>query len=574
MSESRSHWSHAPYDSEAVAALAATLRVSHTFARLLINRGQHEVTRATRFLNPRMADLRRPDGEQEMAGFGVAVQRLVRAIVEREVVGLFGDYDVDGVTSAALLARTIRRAGGKVVVQVAERERGYGLSGETVRELADAGAKVLVTCDCGTSDHDAIAVAASLKLDVVVVDHHQVPDLSAGEPPWLALINPHQPRCRFPFKGLASVGVAFYLAAALRTALVKLGRSAPDPRDELDLVAVGTICDLAPLTDENRILVHAGLTRLRTAPRPGLAALAECAGFELATLRTSDVGMRIGPRLNAPGRLGSAALALDLLLAETLEEGRLLAQRIEEVNARRREITERVTEEARAMVLAGPLGAAVVVAGEGWSHGVVGIVAARLVEEFLRPAIVIGIDGETGRGSARTVAGLNLYAALRQTASHLQRFGGHAQAAGLTMHRDALPGFRAAFDAAVAQVAAESPLGVPLSLDADMSIGAVDLSLVEELERLEPCGIGNPEPCIHSSPLVVERSRVVGGNHLQLTFRDGTIVRDGIAFRFGKRDPGVGATVSAAYVPEIDTFRGNRRLRLRIMDLRSAPVPG
>lgn len=430
---------------------------------------------------------------------------------------------------------------------------------------------MLITCDCGTSDHEAIATAVSLAMEVIVVDHHQVPDLSQGEPGWLALINPHQPRCRFPYKGLASVGVAFYLAAAVRTALVKLGRPAPDPRDELDLVAIGTICDLAPLTEENRILVHAGLERLRKSPRPGLLALARSAGFDLQTLRTSDVGMRIGPRLNAPGRLGSAALSLELLLTETAEDAERVAAAIEEVNTRRREITERITEEARVMVSSRPLGAAIVVAGDGWTHGVVGIVAARLVEEFGRPAIVIGVDGDIGRGSARTVAGLNLYAALSETAVHLERFGGHAQAAGLTIRRDALPAFVAAFESAVAAASERAPIGSPLSLDADVPMASIDLSLVEELGRLEPCGIGNPEPCIHSGPITVERSRIVGGNHLQLTFRDGSVVRDGIAFRFGKRDPGMGAKVAAAYVPEIDTYRGARRLRLRVRDLRVTP---
>ena len=557
-------WQLAEEDAPAADVLVRALGVSATFARLLVNRGIREPERAQRYLNPRMADLRRPDGEHEMSGFAVAVERLVGALERKETIGLFGDYDVDGVTSAALLARTLRRAGGRVVVRVAEREAGYGLSPGVVRALHVEGARVLVTCDCGTSDHDAIAEAVRLGLDVIVVDHHQVPDLTAGEPGWLALLNPHQARCRFPFKGLASVGVAFYLAAALRTALVKKNRPAPDPRDELDLVALGTICDLAPLTDENRILVQAGLERVRKAPRPGLVALAQVAELDLSTLRASDVGMRIGPRLNAPGRLGSAALALELLLAETPAEALRLAHAVEEVNTRRRDITQRVTEEARG--LASRERATIVVHGDGWSHGVVGIVAARLVEELGRPAVVIGFDGDVGRGSARTIPGIDLYAALAASAMHLDRFGGHAQAAGLTVSRSKLAAFIDAFERAVTS-AAVAPT-VSLALDATVSLSSIDLAFVEELVRLEPCGVGNPEPCLQSEPVLVERTRIVGGDHLQVTLRDGAIVRDGIAFRFGSRDPGAGARIGVAYVPEIDTWRGNRRLRLRLRDLR------
>ncbi|MEO6951139.1 MAG: single-stranded-DNA-specific exonuclease RecJ [Polyangia bacterium] len=560
-------WQIAEEDLAATRVLVEALGVSTTLARLLVNRGHANPARAQRFLNPRMADLRRPDGEHEMSGFAVAVQRLVRAIETGEVIGLFGDYDVDGVTSAALLARVLRRSGGTVVMRVAEREAGYGLSPDTVRTLHGEGARVLVTCDCGTSDHDAIATAVELGVDVIVVDHHQVPDLSAGEPGWLALINPHQPRCHFPFKGLASVGVAFYLAAALRTALVARGRTAADPREELDLVAIGTICDLAPLTDENRILVHAGLQRLRTSPRPGLAALGVVAGFDLSTLRATDVGMRIGPRLNAPGRLGSASLALELLLAPDAKEAHRLAAAIEEVNTRRREITQRVSDEARLHPGAQPGRAATVVDGDGWSHGVVGIVAARLVEETGRPCIVIGFDGDVGRGSARTVPGINLYESLKEVAHLLTRFGGHAQAAGLTISREALPAFVEAFEAVVAR-AGRGEVGVPLSLDATVTLGSIDLPLVDELVRLEPCGVGNPEPCLVSDPVTVERTRIVGGDHLQVTLRDGGAVRDGFAFRFAARDPGAGSKVAVAYVPEIDTWRGNRRLRLRLRDLR------
>jgi single-stranded-DNA-specific exonuclease len=292
------------------------------------------------------------------------------------------------------------------------------------------------------------------------------------------------------------------------------------------------------------------------------------ANLTLPTLRTAEVGMRIGPRLNAPGRLGSAALALELLLADNGAEADRIAAAIEEVNARRRELTQTVVDQARAAAAGTHGRAAVVVAGDGWPHGVVGIVAARLVEELGKPVVVIGFDGDEGRGSARTVPGLDLYRAIASGRAHLERFGGHAQAAGLTVRRASLSAFTEAFEAAVTTAARDAELGAPLSLDAELQLSQIDLPFAEELLRLEPCGIGNPEPCVMSGPIVLERSRVVGGDHLQVTFRDGGTIRDGIAFRFGARDPGAGARIRAAYVPEIDTYRGTRRLRLRVRDLR------
>ncbi len=560
-------WDVKPVDWDRARALARAISVSPVTAQLLINRGVDDPDRARRFLSPRLAELRRPDGESAMAGFAAAVDRLARALAAGETIGVFGDYDVDGVTSCALLASFLGDAGGRVVARVARRDAGYGFGVDDVARFCDAGCAVVVTCDCGTSDHEALAAARVRGVDVIVVDHHQVPE---RDPEALALINPHQSGCRFPFKGLASVGVAFYLAAALRTRLRAAGATTlPDPRTLVDLVAVGTIADLAPLTDENRILVHHGMQRLRTAPRPGLLVLARLAGLDEGVQRTADVSLRLAPRLNAPGRLGDAQPALDLLLAGAADaEAR--AAVCEEANVARRAVQERVLAEAMQQAEAQPDGV-IVTAGAGWHAGVIGIVAAKLVDRFARPAVVIALDGDgptaLGRGSARTVGGFHLHQALRGCADLLVRYGGHAAAAGLTIEARHLGELRARLSAAARATFGGEPPQATLPVDAEVALAEIDELLAEEVGKLEPFGVGNPEPVLGARGVTLERTRVVGDSHLQVTLRDGLHARDGIGFWLAARDPGSGARVRAAFIPEVDTFRGVRRVRVRLRDL-------
>ncbi|HEY2747442.1 MAG TPA: single-stranded-DNA-specific exonuclease RecJ [Polyangia bacterium] len=560
-------WEVRPADWDRARTLAAALSLSPVTAQLLINRGVDDPDRARRFLSPRLAELRRPDGPAAMAGFAVAVERLARALATRETIGIFGDYDVDGVTSCALLASFLGDAGGRVVARVARRDAGYGFGVDDAARFADAGCAVVVTCDCGTSDHDALAVARARGVDVIIVDHHQVPE---RDPDALALINPHQPSCRFPFKGLASVGVAFYLAAALRTRLRDAGVAGlPDPRALVDLVAVGTIADLAPLTDENRILVHHGLQRLRVSPRPGLAALARVAELDDGVMRASDISLRLAPRLNAPGRLGDAAPALALLLADAANAEERAAA-CEAANVERRAVQERVLAEAMQQAEAQASdGGVLVVAGAGWHAGVVGIVAAKLVDRFARPSLVIALDGagQLGVGSARTVAGFHLHRALAGCSDLLIRFGGHAAAAGLTIESQHLGELRARLSSAAREAFGGDAPAATLGVDAEIALDAVDEMLAEEIGRLEPFGLGNPEPVLGARGVTLDRSRVVGDNHLQVTLRDGLHARDGIGFWLAARDLGAGSRVRAAFIPEVDTFRGVRRVRVRLRDL-------
>ncbi len=546
----------------------------------MVNRGIVAVDDARRFLAPRLAELHRPEGDPqsapaasglrtgEMRGFRVAADRLMRALQNGETIGVFGDYDVDGVTSCATLTLFLRGVGGRVVPRVASRDAGYGFGVADVEAFADARCGLIITCDLGTSDHDALAAARSRQIDVIIVDHHQVPD---RDPDALALLNPHHPDCRFPFKGLASVGVAFYLAAALRTRLKSRPEFVvPDPRGLLDLVAVGTIADMAPLTGDNRILVRHGLTQLHT--RPGLRALAEIANLtNLQNARASDVSMRLGPRLNAPGRLGGAQLALDLLLSDDDESARALAFACETQNQRRRDIQAGVLEGALAQAEQQRDRPALVVGADGWHPGVVGIVAAQLVERFARPAVVIGFADGVGRGSARTAGTFHLQRAFAALSDVLIRHGGHRAAAGLTIRRVELDGFARRLCELAQSELGGAPPRRQLPIDARVPLDLLSTELGHQLESLHPCGVGNAEPLL-GTRAIVERKRLVGdGKHLQITLSDGRASKDGIGFYFPDAFE-LGADVEAAFVPELDSFRGQERLRLRLRDLRAPPV--
>ncbi len=563
-----------PADPRRARLLGERLGLRYLTAQLLLNRGIQDEQEARRYLDPRLADLRPPEGTQPMAGFSTAVERLKRAVLDRETIGIFGDYDVDGVTTCALLTDFLNRAGATVSPRVARRGDGYGFGKGDAYDLAAVGCSIIVTGDCGTSDHDTLRICREMGVDVVIVDHHQVPE---GPCEALALLNPHQPGCEFPFKGLASVGVAFYLAGALRTRLRASGwPHLPDLRDFLDLVAIGTIADLAPLAAENRVLVHAGLRELRRCQRPGLRALCEIVGLEEGPSSASDVAFRLAPRLNAPGRLGDAAEALSLLIETDQRRARTHAENCNELNTRRQEVQEVVLREAREQVEAqlresatgtGP--EVLVVGARGWHAGVVGIVAAKLVDLWSRPAVVIAFEDGVGRGSARSAHQFHMYQGLQAASSLLLRYGGHAAAAGLSVKEENLAALREILcDAYRRQLGGQLPLR-DTSVDAAISLEEVDERLAYEIGLLEPFGIGNQEPLLLLRDAEVVRHKVVGSGHLQVTLRNGPVLRDAIGFGLGHRSNELlnGVRLQVAFVPEIDTHRGVRKVRLRMRDL-------
>jgi single-stranded-DNA-specific exonuclease len=559
----------AAWDEAAAVRLARELSLHPLAARVLAARGLGDSAGAERFLASRLSDLPDPFA---MKGMEAAVERIARALDRGERICCYGDYDVDGVTSTALLAGFLRAAGGEVVTYTPHRlVEGYGLNVQAVRRLAGQGVRLLVALDCGITGVEEVRAAAALGVDSVVVDHHTVPvELPAA----VAILNPHQPGCAYPDKGLAAVGVAFALAMALRRRLREAGRfgvARPEPnlREALDLVALGTIADVVPLTGANRILVRWGLEELACERRPGVRALKRVAGLAPgAPVTAGQVGFRLGPRINAAGRLDDAGRGVRLLLSADEGEARALAEELDAENRSRQEIERQMLEEARAeaeeRVRAGARG--LVLWRQGWHPGVVGIVAARVAERFHRPAVLVGLEGGAGKGSGRSIEGFHLYDALAACAGHLVRFGGHRHAAGVTVEAAALGPFREAFERHAAERLAPGDLVARCRIEGRLGAGEITERAALDLERLAPFGAGHPEPLFAISGRPA-RARTVGagGLHLKLAFGPGL---DAIGFHMGERLAICQGEVEAAVALSFDEWDGARRLQLKLRDLR------
>ena len=528
--------------------------------QILLNRGIDTPNEAGAFLEATLRGLSSPE---PMVDRGAASERIARAIRARERIVVFGDYDVDGTTSALILSEVIEALGGEARTLIADRFRGgYGLSEQALNRCLAESPGLLITCDCGSSDHERIASANSKGVDVVVVDHHLVPKETL---PALAFLNPHRAECGFAYKGLCSAGLAFSLGAALRS---EMGATL-DLRRWLDLVAVGTIADLAPLTGDNRRLVRAGLKRLASpAARPALSAMRQAAKIpESAHVTTRDVAFRFSPRLNAPGRLGVADLTLRFLRAAQPKEAWGLLEEVESRNDERKALGERATTEAKAQVrevYGEAPSTGVVVASEDWHRGVVGIAAARLVDTFGVPAVVIAFDGEQGHGSVRTIADFDVHQAVSACASHLRAFGGHRAAAGLSLERGELEGLRAAFsEAAPAGSFAETS-----TLDVDVALGgAFRVPALEDLQRLGPFGEGFPVPSFQLEAHVVE-ARGVGQDkaHGKLQLRVGEdTVRAFAPGLFSRIEGRSDLTLIGEFQP--DHWIGGRAIELLVKDV-------
>ncbi|NMB76155.1 MAG: single-stranded-DNA-specific exonuclease RecJ [Myxococcales bacterium] len=569
-------WEIQTPDAAAAEALSREVGVSPMLGALLLARGVDTAEAARRFLSPSLKDLHDPG---LMRGMEAAVERLVGALRRQEAVTVWGDYDVDGVTSTSLLKLFLQRIGLVCAYYIPSRmEEGYGLNAEGLRQIAASGTKLLVTVDCGSSDRDEIALARSMGLDVLVIDHHQVPE---ELPEALALLNPHQPGCGFPAKDLAAVGVAFNLIMALRTRLRQTGLFAdceePNLREYLDLVALGTLADVVPLSDENRVVAQFGLRELAAGRRPGLAALKEVAGLRGGAVSAAQVVFRLAPRLNAIGRLGKADLAVELLTTSSYSRALALARELDQANSERQAIEQGIFEEALRLAQAelerGDQGG-LVLAGEGWHVGVVGIVASRLVDRFGCPVAMIAMQGEEGRGSARGTDDVHLFEALQGCAEHLVAFGGHRAAAGLTVRRERLEAFRRAFLHIIEKQRSGAKGGRALRLDAEVPPGAWSVEAVGEMSALEPHGPGNPEPLFLGANLGVKSARVVGREppyHLKLLLQAGERTFDAIGFRLGDRLPHVLERMDVAYRPEVNAWEGNLGVQLRLVDFR---LPG
>lgn len=563
-------WEFRGIDVQAATAMAGALSLPPTLAAILVARGIANPEDARQYLAPALSSIHNP---LLLKGVAAATARLQAARHNKEKVCIYGDYDSDGITSTALLVSFLRAVGFTCDYFIPNRfDEGYGLNKDALGRIVASGATLIVSVDCGITAVDEAQFCRSLGVDLIIVDHHMPGDMI---PDACAVLNPLQPGCGYPFKELAGVGVAFNLLVALRSALRDNGvfsqTKEPDLREWLDLVAIGTIADVVPLTGQNRIYAYYGLRQLSSSSRLGIRALKQVAGIN-GNVGCGQVGFRLAPRLNAAGRMESAVPGVDLLLSNNADECNSIAADLDAANGERQAIEKRILDEALAMVEAAgdyPARRSIVLASAAWHQGVVGIVASRLVERYHRPTILIALNEDgTGKGSGRGIPGIHLLDALRACDGHLERYGGHRYAAGIGLRAEQVAGFAAAFEAEAARLLSDDDLMARLQIDVEIPSKDVNLELATELKQMEPFGAGNPEPVLMMRNMTVVERRIVGDGHLRLRLAKDGVNFTAIAFRMAAKE--TQGTIDVAFFPEINEWNGSSSLQLRVKDMRPA----
>jgi len=561
-------------DESVVSLLSEQLKIPPLVARILVHRGLKDPEGARRYLSSSLrSDLPSPF---LMAGMEQAAGRLVRALERKELICVWGDYDVDGTTGTAALVSFLREAGGEVIYYIPHRiDEGYGLNPEGLKRLSSQGVRLVVSVDCGISNYQEVELAHNMGIDVVIVDHHELPP---NLPPAFAITNPHRPDCSFPDKGLSGAGLAFYLIIGLRAKLREAGwfgaSESPDIRRYLDIVTLGTIADMVPLTGVNRVLARRGLTELGGSTRPGVVALKQVARLPPGEISAGQVGFQLGPRINAAGRMDAGLKVVEMLTTESQEVALRIAQELDEHNRERQAMEAQVLEEALSQVDADPLlkeRYSIVLGREGWHPGVLGIVASRIVERFHRPTVVIAFSQGAGKGSARSIRGFHMVEGLRCCADFLEKFGGHEYAGGLSIKQEKFPSFLTRFEEIARNSLAPEDLIPVLEIDAELEFSEIGLSLVRHIETLKPFGIGNPEPLFVTKAVEVsERRDFSGGSRLRL--RQGGKSLGAVVFRLEKDFPASpGANIDFVYRITENEWNGSSAVELRIIDCRLAP---
>jgi single-stranded-DNA-specific exonuclease len=563
-------WKIADIKKDLQEQLACDLGVHPIVSGILISRDILTADDAKRYLTPSLTDLHSPFLMMDMRK---AVDRVARALYHHEKIMIYGDYDADGITSVAVLMKFLQNISPHVDYYIPDRiSEGYGLNIKAIDKIKKSGAQLIITIDCGISDHEEVAYARSIGMDAIILDHHEGPAII---PDAVAVVNPHRADCLFPFKDLAAVGIAFNFLIALRAALRRANfwkvDAYPNLREYLDLVAIGTIGDISPLIDENRIFAKIGLELITENRRPGLIALKEIAGVENQVIDTGKASFCLIPRINAAGRIGSPTNAVKLLLTENRDEARDLAKKLDNYNRKRQTMERLILSEIIYIIdhsLNEAKDVALIFASPKWHPGVIGIVASRLVDRYSRPAILISLKDGIGKGSGRSIGGFNIYEGLKKCDTMLLSYGGHRYAAGISIKEKDIQAFRNLFDDVISQDPAVTDFVSQTFIDSHCQLVDINHDFVSQLETLAPFGSKNPEPVFCARNVNITAPAIVGNNHLRMRVNAGEVSCNSIWFSRGDLiDILTGPQLDIAFTPQINNWNGSSAIQLKLRDI-------
>lgn len=557
-------WNIKKIDTRKQRSFAQDLGISPILAQILLNRGIQTKDQARSYLYD---DISKCFDPFLFKGMRKALKRVQKAIAKKEKIFIYGDYDVDGLTSTALLYFVLKDLGADVECYIPHRvEEGYSLNLQACKNLKAKEAQLVITVDCGISSHEQVKYLNSIGIDIIITDHHRIHE--GKIPPAYAVINSMRKGCAYPYKSLAGVGIAYKFAQALTTGI-------KDISEHLDLVALGTICDVAPLTGENRILVKQGLQALNETNKVGLKALMEVTGILKKKITTQHIGFILGPRINASGRMGSAEKALELFLSTDYEKALLLAKELDNYNKQRQKEEAKTLRQATSMMQSEinfKEHRSVVLHNDEWHPGVIGIVASRIAEKYYRPTILISTKDKMGKGSGRSIRNFHLFDTLSKCDHLLEGFGGHEKAAGISILRNNLLDFKKFFNDMVVKTLANEELVPVIDVDMEVSLGSLSKKLIEELELCAPFGMGNPRPVFASRDLTAkDRPRTLRGNGFKIWITDGKVTCEALGSKFSNIDVSdISHGFSVVYSPSINDWQGINTIQLKLKDLQFA----
>ncbi len=566
----KSQWIIYNEDKNLQESISKEFKISNITSQILINRGLTDIDVIKKFFNITLQSLTFP---LLLKNLEQACERIIYALKKKEKIVIYGDYDVDGITSVSLLYNFFRKIGAEnVSFYIPSRlNEGYGLNINAIKKFKDSNIKLIITVDCGISNIEEIEYANSVGIDVIITDHHEVPE---KVPPAFAIIDPKQKDCHFPFKDLAGVGIAFYLLIGLRMKLRDSNfwknRNELNLKNFLDLVALGTIADICPLKFDNRILVKYGLSEMERSQRMGIKALKQICGIREGQLNYWNVGFRLAPRINAIGRLDNASLAVKLLTTDNYSDALKIASLLEQNNYERQKIEEKILKDSLNIIEKSKNlknRQSIVLYSDKWHEGVIGIVSSRLVEKYYKPTILISFHDNIGKGSARSIKDFDIYEALNLCSEFLESFGGHKYAAGLTLKKEKLHDFIEAFEDTVNKLTKAEDFYKKVYIDKKVSFEDIKDPLIRELQMLEPFGPSNTEPTLLTEDVLVTSVKIFGVNHVKMTLEQGKASFEALAFNRTKDNITIGDSLNISYYPYSYKENGKMDIKLKIKDI-------